>query len=152
MPTRRRSGLALAAAASLLIALPAATSAAFEFGTNGDDVIDGTDARDWLFGRSGDDEMDGRDGRDHIFGGRGDDRIDAGPGRDVVVAGPGDDIVVANDGTRDVVSCGRGHDQVIADAIDVLAGNCEETTVAPPGEDNGGDGDGNGGDEEVPEN
>jgi Ca2+-binding RTX toxin-like protein len=129
MPTRRHSGLALAAAASLLIALPAVTSAAFDFGTNGDDVIDGTD------------------GRDNVFGGPGDDRIDAGPGRDVVVAGPGDDIVVVNDGTRDVVSCGRGHDQVTTDAIDVLARNCEETTVVPPGEGNGG-----GGDEEVPEN
>jgi hypothetical protein len=56
--------------------------------------------------------------------------IDLGRGRDAVFAGTGDDEIAANDGTRDVIVCGRGHDTVTADARDSVRASCEEVRPA----------------------
>ena len=78
---RRRSRLAFAAVAAgtLVLALGAAVSIARPFfGTNGDDVINGTDQHDYIVGRAGNDVFHVRDGEA--------DTVDCGDGNDVVLA------------------------------------------------------------------
>ena len=75
---RRRSRLALAAVAAgtLVLALGAAVSIARPFfGTNGDDVINGTDGHDYIVGRGGNDTLNGLGKADFIRGGRGNDTV-----------------------------------------------------------------------------
>lgn len=43
----------------------------------------------------------------------------------------GDDHLVSADGSEDFDSCGYGTDDVIADASDIVAPNCETVTVTP---------------------
>ena len=68
-------------------------------GTNGDDVIVGSDGDDnidagpgddWVCGGPGNDSLDGGDGNDVVIGGTGDDGPSGGPGNDTVVGGAGD--------------------------------------------------------------
>ncbi len=66
----------------------------------------------------------GGPGRDSVIGGATFDLIGPGPGRDRVRSGAGSDLVLAVDGTRDRISCGRGHDLARADARDRVRG-CE---------------------------
>jgi Ca2+-binding RTX toxin-like protein len=51
-------------------------------GGPGDDVLTGTDVRDFVYGFGGNDTLAGRGGSDFLFGGRGDDSLDAGDGPD----------------------------------------------------------------------
>jgi Ca2+-binding RTX toxin-like protein len=114
--------------------------AGFMDGRGGDDVLVAGDA-------NGDEVIGGADD-DQLTGGLGDDRIVGGPGRDVlsgdrparcneyhcdVSEGYGNDTIDARDGERDSVSCGAGADTVLADAIDVVAADCEQASGAPPG-------------------
>ncbi|MGE3286332.1 MAG: hypothetical protein AB7J32_09545, partial [Pseudonocardia sp.] len=55
------------------------------------------------------------------------DRISGGPGRDGVRGGAGDDVIDVKDGEIDLVDCGPGRDEVVADLLDVVA-NCENVT------------------------
>ena len=96
-------------------AAPAEACANALQGTAGADHLRGTADGDALFGRSGDDRIDALQGADCLVGGAGRDRLRAGSGADHVDAA---------DGVRDRVRCGRGHDEVAADAKDRLAG-CE---------------------------
>jgi Ca2+-binding RTX toxin-like protein len=68
---------------------------------------------------NGDDRIHGTSSADTILGMGGDDRI---------VAGDGNDTIYARDGQKDFISCGSGHDRVIADQIDRVAGNCESVS------------------------
>ena len=77
----------------------------------------------------GDAEGDSGDSFENITGGSGNDILSAG---DITVAavhtlagGDGDDRISAVDGETDRISCGPGHDTVIADADDVVARDCE---------------------------
>jgi hypothetical protein len=104
-----------------------------------------------LIGGGGNDTLKANDGADRLDGGAGDDDIDGGFGDDVIVGGPGrdsiagdrrggdcgplwckypfgNDTIDARDGERDSVMCGAGQDSVSADAIDVVAGDCETVT------------------------
>jgi hypothetical protein len=104
-----------------------------------------------LSGNGGDDELRGGDGEDRIDGGAGDDKLDGGFGDDSITGGPGKDIISgdraggdcgpiwckypygndtidARDGEVDSVTCGAGTDSVLADAIDVVAPDCETVT------------------------
>ena len=118
-----------------------AASAAFaitDYGTTGDDILNGTDDDgDYLYGLPGDDTIRGFDAIDHLYGGadndtvrggddidvmflgagkdtgyggRGGDEITGGPGADTIFAGGGDDTVYAQDGVEgnDFVLCGAG--------------------------------------------
>ena len=76
--------------------------AAWVRGTEGDDVIVGTDGWDRIDGLGGDDVICGLDGTDHLVGGPGDDRLFGGVvdyypdddyAGDLVEPGPGDDYV-----------------------------------------------------------
>ena len=121
-------------------------------GTNGDDVIVGSDGDDnidagpgddWICGGPGDDSLDGGDGDDVVIGGTGDDGPSGGPGNDTVVGGagdddpeggPGHDFIVGGDGDDwikssdddevDKVNAGDGFDVCFFSAGDELA-NCE---------------------------
>jgi Ca2+-binding RTX toxin-like protein len=57
----------------------------------------------------------GTDGRDELRGTSGTDRV---------LAGAGNDSIFVRDHRRDVVSCGAGRDQAVADQLDRFAG-CE---------------------------
>jgi uncharacterized repeat protein (TIGR01451 family) len=93
-------------------------------GDGGDDGLWGGDGRDRLVGGAGNDRLRGGFKRDVVIGGDGDDQLLPGTGRDLVRAGFGNDVISARDGSRDVVECGPGDDQVTADRRDRLRG-CE---------------------------
>jgi Ca2+-binding RTX toxin-like protein len=112
-----------------------------------------------LVGVGGNDTLKGADGPDRLEGGPGDDDLDAGFGDDTIVGGPGrdniagdrrggdcgpvwcklpfgNDAIDARDGEQDSVMCGAGTDTVQADAIDVVAPDCEQIVrggAAAPG-------------------
>ncbi len=95
----------------------------------------GTDGNNVLRGTNGADVFDAGGGNDRIIGLRGNDRVCAGPGRDVVNAGPGDDIVFADPG-NDVARGGAGDDRLLGNnGNDLLDGGAGRRDVA-----NGGDG------------
>ena len=86
----------------------------------------------------GDDVIDGGTGNDNIQGNRGNDTITGGPGRDTIngdnnsvctslvcIPGASNDVIQARDGEVDQVACGFGTDRVVADAVDVVSGDCE---------------------------
>lgn len=85
-------------------------------GTGKADVLIGGPRGDVLRGHGGNDRLEGRGGNDTLYGGH---------GRDVLIGGPGDDRIFARDGERDVIACGPGNDSVVADALDEVAGDCE---------------------------
>ena len=63
-----------------------------------------------------------------ITTGAGDDSIRVGslPANVTVIwAGAGNDTIRALNGSRDIIHCGDGHDQVIADATDQISSDCE---------------------------
>jgi hypothetical protein len=87
----------------------------FSEGGRGDDLL--------KTGRGGGLMVAGR-GRDEVIGGGGLDLIAAGPGRDRVRAGGSRDLVLAADGIRDRIFCGRGPDLARVDPRDRVRG-CE---------------------------
>jgi hypothetical protein len=97
-------------------------------GTPGNDVERGTSRRDVICGRDGSDVIDGRGGADVLLGGDGADEITGGSGRDVISAGGGNDVVRVRDHARDRVTCGPGHDVVIADRLDRVARDCDRVS------------------------
>jgi len=94
-------------------------------GTKGTDGIYGFAGSDRIHAGLGPDYVDGGRGDDTIDGGGDDDRLYGGPGQDRITGGLGWDAIVANDGSRDRVSCGSGRDTVWADRRDDIAGDCE---------------------------
>jgi Ca2+-binding RTX toxin-like protein len=105
-------------------------------------TISGGGGNDTLRAGDGADKLDGGPGDDDLDAGFGDDTIVGGPGRDNIAGdrrggdcGPvwcklpfGNDTIDARDGEQDSVTCGIGEDTVLADAIDVVAGDCEHVT------------------------
>ena len=91
-----------------------------------------TDGDDELIGYRGPDTLIGFGGSDYLRGGRGDDLIEAteqsdNPGQDTVRGSSDQDLILAVDGSKDTIFCGRGEeDEVIFDkGLDVVADNCE---------------------------
>ncbi len=96
---------------------------AIEFGTtgtNGDDVIWGTDGDDTINGLAGNDAICGEGGDDTINGGSGEDRILGGDGDDSILGGDGIDRIFGQDGNdtimgeegRDRIGGGAGNDEI----------------------------------------
>jgi Ca2+-binding RTX toxin-like protein len=90
-------------------------------GTDGNDIIHGTDKADVIWGGPGDDKIYGGLGNDIICGGPGDDLIHGGRGNDWIEGGAGtdrvfgdlgDDHVSGGAGNQDEVSGGLGIDTV----------------------------------------
>jgi hypothetical protein len=117
-----RSGAALGwsvlLVTSLLLAVPATSSAAelschgltpTIVGTDGDDVINGTDGPDIIHGLDGNDVIQGSDSKDIICGGDGNDELRGGKGGDVLIGGLGDDLIVGDAG-HDRMQGGKGAD------------------------------------------
>lgn len=98
------------------------------WGDRGADRLSGGPDGDVLHGGRGPDRLLGGAGPDRLVGSSGPDILVGGPGRDVLSGGPGGDTIRTADGVRDVVSCGRGTDRVVADPRDVLRG-CEQVTL-----------------------
>lgn len=88
--------------------------------------------------------VDGSGGEDVIVGSDGPNALAGGLASDTISARGGDDSIDAIDvyidaqphgpgygyrPTDDVVRCGRGHDEVNADEVDVVARDCERVTV-----------------------
>ena len=74
-------------------------------GTNGNDLILGTDASDFIHGGNRDDCIVAGDGDDLVFGGGGDDIILGGPGGDIIFGGGGDDICLGQEDGALFVGC-----------------------------------------------
>jgi RTX calcium-binding nonapeptide repeat (4 copies) len=127
-PARRWLGLALLAAAAVVIAVGGQVSIG---GSSTGRVIKGTDGRDVLKGTSGADRIYAYAGDDRINGFAGNDTIVGGKGRDFVAASRGNDQILARDGASDRVDCGPGRDRVVADFSDRIWGGCEQ--VSRPG-------------------
>ena len=78
-----------------------------EPGTPGPDRLGGTITDDRICGYAGADTLNGGGGRDGLYGGAGNDRL-----RSV-------------DRSFDVVGCGPGRDEVVADRVDLVGVDCE---------------------------
>jgi Ca2+-binding RTX toxin-like protein len=120
---------AVATACTVSVAL-----AARIVGTDRSDVLRGTAAADTILGKAGNDRILGGAGNDTLYGGPGNDTLSGGPGNDAIWGGPGDDRITAGPG-KDRVLCGPGRDRVSADALDLVAKDCETVSrppVAPP--------------------
>jgi len=89
------------------------------------DEIFGTAAADTARAYSGPDVVSGLAGDDRLFGGDGRDQISGDAGSDTIFAGRGNDRITTRDGELDQITCGKGRDVVIADALDVVARDCE---------------------------
>jgi hypothetical protein len=92
-------------------------------GWSGDDVILGRGGRDRIDGGLGDDGLAGGDGPDELFGEDGRDRLDGGPGDDFLRARGREDRTVPEE-----IRCGDGVDQASLGPRrpqDVLSHDCE---------------------------
>jgi hemolysin type calcium-binding protein len=96
------------------------------FGTNGDDVIFGSEHSDTIFGFRGGDTISAGAGSDTVFGSRGDDLIDGGKGNDRLFGDKGNDGLVGGDGNDDLYG-GQGRDLLLGgtgrDELDGGEGN-----------------------------
>ena len=94
-------------------------------GRGGADRLAGEQGDDTLVGSSGADRLTGGDGEDALFGDAGTDRLVGGRGEDRIRGAGSNDTILAQDGSRDRIRCGPGRDRVVADRLDVIAGDCE---------------------------
>ncbi|WP_299407258.1 calcium-binding protein [uncultured Roseobacter sp.] len=93
-----------------------------DFGTIGNDVINGTNAADVIFGLLGDDRLSGGSGNDTILGGQGDDTLFGRNGKDTLNGGDGDDTIFGNAGD-DILRGDDGDDEIFgADGDDIIEG------------------------------
>jgi Ca2+-binding RTX toxin-like protein len=104
-------------------------------GGAGNDGVLGGEGSDNLLGSSGNDFADGGPGSDNILGGEGNDYLLDGERRggatDTLIGGEGNDVLdlINKPAKRDVVTCGRGFDRVLADTEDAVAPDCERVAM-----------------------
>jgi Ca2+-binding RTX toxin-like protein len=92
--------------------------------TDGNDRLGGGQTFDDLYGYGGNDKLLGRSGGDFIFA----EESSENEGEDVVRGEEGNDYILARDGVKDTILCGRGkHDTVFFDkgGIDTVSNSCE---------------------------
>ncbi len=84
------------------------------WGTEGDDIISGSNIDNELHGREGDDALNGLAGNDLIFAGKGDDTITGGAGDDELYGADDDDLFVEEAAANgsDLVDGDAGYDIV----------------------------------------
>ncbi len=82
-------------------------------GGGGSDIIDGGTGNDILNGGAGDDLIDGGSGNDTIDGGTGNDILDGGDGNDTINGGAGTDLLLGGSG-NDTLNAGSGSDIINA--------------------------------------
>lgn len=86
-------------------------------GTQQDDVILGSEARDHLYGHGGDDDIRAAGGSDAVFGGTGDDFLSGGRGDDEVFGDDGNDQIFGNAG-NDKLKGGSGQNKIFGQSGD----------------------------------
>ncbi len=79
-------------------------------------------------GTRGGDRLRGTNVDDRLCGFLGDDTISGGAGRDGLYGGEGADVLRSRDGSFDIVGCGAGLDEVVADRADLVGIDCERVT------------------------
>ena len=84
-------------------------------GHGGDDVLDGGIGNDQLFGGAGNDHLLGREGHDQLHGGLGDDLLDGGSGNDQLFGDAGRDVLIGGAG-NDTLDGGAGADRMVGGA------------------------------------
>jgi Ca2+-binding RTX toxin-like protein len=92
--------------------------------TDGNDRVGGGQSFDEMYGYGGNDRLLGRSGGDLIYA----EESSENPGEDIVRGEEGNDYILARDGAKDTISCGKGkHDTVFFDAggIDTVLDGCE---------------------------
>ncbi|MBA3031742.1 MAG: hypothetical protein FP818_01480, partial [Rhodocyclaceae bacterium] len=88
--------------------------------------IDGTEGDDILYGTNTTDRIQGHGGNDTLIGLEGDDTLDGGTGDDTLIGGTGDDsYVVAQEGDRVVENADEGSDTVQAGIAYALGDHVE---------------------------
>ncbi|WP_162806225.1 beta strand repeat-containing protein [Sphingosinicella terrae] len=80
-------------------------------GLGGNDVLRGRRGNDFINGGSGHDELDGDEGNDTLYGGTGNDEIHGGDGNDVAHGEADDDQLFGDDG-NDTLTGGAGQDEL----------------------------------------
>ncbi|MEO0398932.1 MAG: LamG-like jellyroll fold domain-containing protein [Pseudomonadota bacterium] len=85
-----------------------------EAGTDGDDNLTGTEARDAINGYMGDDNIDGLGGDDVLQGYYGNDTLNGGDGNDVLDGGHGEDILNGGDGDDLLIAQADGREGPVA--------------------------------------
>ena len=149
----KRVGLVALLAAALTVLTAGVALAATINGTTGDDRLSGTVAADTINGFAGNDDMFGLEGADTMQGGPGQDYMSGGLGNDQVVGGQGpdeifglagndrlsgetegDQIFAANDGQRDMISCGSGFDRASVGLNDVVDSQLVSSVTTLPGD------------------
>jgi Ca2+-binding RTX toxin-like protein len=93
------TSLAVMVVVSAGLALAAAIS-----GTNGSNILNGTQNADQIAGSASGDTINGRAGTDRLFGDSGNDTLNGGTGDDNVQGGTGIDTANGQDGNNDFVS------------------------------------------------
>jgi Ca2+-binding RTX toxin-like protein len=134
-----------------VITLLGAGDAEVVFGTDFDDVLEGSENPTIIFaaggndladGEGGADEIHGEAGADVLWGGRGDDELDGGGGDDRLDGGEGDDSLHGSGGD-DRLDGGEGCDRIDGgsgnDTIAIGEGGGLDDVIAREAEDGGGD-------------
>ncbi len=80
-------------ATSNLIAQSSSSFAAYLYGDQGNDTLNGSDQRDFLDGGADNDLLTGGAGDDVLLGGDGDDTLVGGSGDDLILSGSGADVI-----------------------------------------------------------
>jgi hypothetical protein len=93
-------------------------------GGPGADRVSGGAGKDKVLGQRGADTLNGGSGPDIVYGNGGRDRLSAGSGPDTLLGGLDQDFLNARGGGHDVVDCGPGHDEAVADSSDKVS-RCE---------------------------
>ncbi len=96
---------------------------------DGDDEVVGGDGRDLLMGFGGDDVLRGGNHGDDIDADEGDSN---NPGTDTINGHAGQDTIYAQDGFKDIITCGDDADTVYLDPqLDEVGGDCETQLSEP---------------------
>jgi Ca2+-binding RTX toxin-like protein len=98
--------------------------------TDGNDLLKGGPGFDELVGYGGADELSGGDNGDFIFA----EESSAKMGEDIVSGGRGNDYILARDGVKDTINCGKGNTDVVyfdKGGVDTVANNCEYKNQFP---------------------
>ena len=132
----RRTVLLLSTMTLILLVAGGVAVAVNKIGTDGPDILRGTNKADNLLGQGGNDDLFGLGGGDNLLGGEGrdavlggnerralggDKNLAGGPGNDLVLGGKGSDNIVGEDG-NDLAFGASGADKILGgDGTDFLA-------------------------------
>jgi Ca2+-binding RTX toxin-like protein len=93
-------------------------------------AVKGGPGFDELVGYGGADELSGGDNGDSIFA----EESSENNGEDVASGGRGNDFILARDGVKDTINCGKGNTDVVffdKGGVDTVANNCEYKNQFP---------------------